>query len=480
MRYKAKNVSTFVALYATNLFLMKNRIVLFITGCCALLLSSCLGSDDMQYEPSRDCQILSFSLSNDSIPELKNVVFTIDQVTGKIFNIDSMPYGTKLDEKVICTVKLASTVYTCQVMQEATGDTIYWNLEDSLDFSKPVKFVNTLWDGETTKAYLAQVNIHQVVPDSMVWGIYKEGIADGAVKEEKVVVFGEDNDESYYMYAQPVNASEGYRLYRSAVADGKNWTKLTVAGLPAGEVRLSQLTAYEDAFYAVTTKGALYRSADGQDWALVENAPVIKALLGTIDVKDDFTGAGKQPSALSAVLDKNGTLVYGCMNSTMEWSEGSLLNEGFPLTGFGSLSYNSMFRARLLVVAGRDKDNKLTNTAWSTEDGRIWAKLTDDEVAPFDKQEGVAVVEYDDKMFMLSGINEAGKASSAIYLSRDGGVNWSISDTLVVMPQGFKPRGFSSIHVDKNNYMYLFGGKETNRSNVLNQIWRGRINRLGF
>ena len=33
---------------------------------------------------------------------------------------------------------------------------------------------------------------------------------------------------------------------------------------------------------------------------------------------------------------------------------------------------------------------------------------------------------------------------------------------------------------DKDNYMYLFGGKETNSSNVLNQIWRGRINRLGF
>ena len=152
-------------------FLMKNRIVLFIAGCCALLLSSCLGSDDNEYELSRDCQILSFSLSNDSIPELSNVVFTIDQISGRIFNIDSMPYGTKLDEKVICKVRLASTVYTCQVMQEAIGDTIFWNTEDSLDFSKPVKFVNTLWDGETTKTYLAQVNIHQVVPDSMAWVI---------------------------------------------------------------------------------------------------------------------------------------------------------------------------------------------------------------------------------------------------------------------------------------------------------------------
>ena len=426
---------------------MKNRIVLFIAGCCALLLSSCLGSDDTQYELSKDCQILSFSLSNDSIPGLKDVVFTIDQVDGKIFNIDSMPYGTKLDEKVICTVKLASTVYTCQVMQEAISDTLsYWNLEDSLDFSKPVKFVNTLWDGKTTKTYIAQVNIHQVVPDSMVWGVYKEGITDGAVKEEKVVVFGEGSGESYYMYTQPVNVNEGYRLYRSAVTDGKNWTELSVSGLPAGEVRLSQITAYEDAFYAVTTKGFLYSSADGQTWSLVENAPVIKAILGAIDVDDDFTAAGKQPSALSVVIDKNGTLVYGYMNEAKVWNEGTLLNEGFPLTGFGNLSYNS----------------------------------TDDETAPFDKQEGVAVAEYDDKMFMLSGINEAGKASSDIYLSRDGGVNWSLSDTLVVMPQEFKARGFSSIYVDKDNYMYLFGGKETNSSNVLNQIWRGRINRLGF
>ncbi len=81
---------------------------------------------------------------------------------------------------------------------------------------------------------------------------------------------------------------------------------------------------------------------------------------------------------------------------------------------------------------------------------------------------------------MLSGIGETGKASSDVYLSRDGGITWNVSDSLVMMPQDFKARGFSSIHVDKDNYMYLFGGKETNSSNVLNQIWRGRINRLGF
>ena len=69
-------------------------------------------------------------------------------------------------------------------------------------------------------------------------------------------------------------------------------------------------------------------------------------------MEDDFTATGKQPSALSVVIDKNGTLVYGYMNEAKVWNEGTLLNEGFPLTGFGNLSYNSMFRARLLVVAG--------------------------------------------------------------------------------------------------------------------------------
>lgn len=457
---------------------MKNRIVLFIAGCCALLLSSCLKSDDTQVELSRDCQILSFSLSNDSIPELANAVFTIDQVTGRIFNLDSLPYGTKLDEKVICTVKLASTVIGCQVLQEATGDTISWNLEDSLDFSKPVKFINTLWDGTTTKAYLAQVNIHQVVPDSMIWNIYKEGIASEAIKDEKVVVFEDGNTESYYLYTQPADAGRSYQLYRSAVSDGRSWTNLTVTGLPVGEVLLSQLAVYEGNLYVPTTKGALYRSADGQAWTAVENVPMIKALMGAIEVGDDISGS--QKSALAAVVDQSGSLAYASMNQSGEWNTGTNLNDGFPLSGFAAYSHDIMYRTHLLAVAGRDKDNKLTNAVWSTDDGMEWVKLTEDESVSFGKQEGAAVTGYDDKLFLLNGIGETGKASSDIYLSRDGGITWNRSDSLVMMPQEFKARGFSSIYVDGDDYMYLFGGKETGSSNVLDQIWRGRINRLAF
>ena len=92
---------------------MKNRIALFIAGCCALFLFSCIKSDNTEYELSRDCQILSFSLSNDSISEVSGVTFVIDQLTGHIYNIDSLPYGTQLNEKVICNAGISSAVMRC-------------------------------------------------------------------------------------------------------------------------------------------------------------------------------------------------------------------------------------------------------------------------------------------------------------------------------------------------------------------------------
>lgn len=473
---------------------MKNRFVLFIAGCCVLLLSSCMKSNETENELSHDCQILSFTLANDSISGLSNVLFTIDQLTGQIFNKDSMPYGTVLDEKVICSVNLGFGVMQSKIMQEATGDTILRTREsnysflmvDSLDFSKPVKFVNVMWDGMTTRAYRAWVNIHQVEPDSMVWSLFQDGISDQTIKEEKVVVCEKEEIPYYYMYIEPTNASLGYQLYRSPVSDGQNWTKLSVNGLPNGEVCLSQITVYENVFFAITTSGVLYTSIDGAEWVSlqVKQHYPVKALLGSLNADDDYTGAGKQASALAGIIEKDGELIYAFIDHDTrmwQWDEmNAVISEGFPVKNFGQVSYSSMHRARLMLVAGRDKNNQLTNRVWATDNGKVWAELTAQDTTYFPKQEGVSVVQYDEKFFMLSGIDENGKASSEILLSKDGGVSWSVSDTLVVMPQEFKARGFSSIHVDNEQFMYVFGGKERTNANVMNQIWRGRINRLGF
>lgn len=464
-------------------FWMKNRIVLFVAGCIALFLSSCLNSDDQEYEIPKDCQITAFSVDHDSIlgGKLDTVKFVIDQVGGQIFNPDSLPYGTEV-EKVVCTVSVATGTYTIEVTQDALPDsTFYWNREDSLDFSKPVKFVTKAYDGITTKVYIAKINVHQVVPDSMSWELYDPSLLGFPVKEQKVVTWSEENNEYYYMYAQGTDASKGYSLYKSSVSDAKSWTELTLNGLPAGEVRLSQMTEYEDALFVPTTKGALYCSVDGKDWTLVEQNYSVKTLLGAIEAVND--GSLKQPSFLSAIVDNNGMLSFASLNKDLkEWQIGEVVYDNFPITGFGSLaSYSTSSKQNnLTVVAGKDKNGKLLNSAWSTMNGYQWVLLTDIESDYFDKREGVMLSAYDDKFCLIGGIGESNKAFKDIYFSIDRGVTWTLSDTLTVMPEDYKARGFASVLVDKEKFMLIFGGKENNNANDLDQIWKGRINRLGF
>ena len=68
-----------------------------LVGGLLFLMTSCLGGNE---EGTFDdwtignAQISSLSLSNDSIPGLSAVKFTIDQLNGKVYNVDSMPYGT--------------------------------------------------------------------------------------------------------------------------------------------------------------------------------------------------------------------------------------------------------------------------------------------------------------------------------------------------------------------------------------------------
>lgn len=457
---------------------MRNKIVLFITGAITLLLSSCLGTTDYDYEVPKNCQITGFKLASDSVPGLDKVKFTIDQLDGRIFNLDSLPYGTKI-EKVICTLNLAVGGTPVQVLQETVGDTIWWNGTDSLDFSKPVKFITHSFDGLNTKTYVAKVNIHTLVPDSMVWSLYSDKLIGESIKEQKVIAYESANATSYYMYVKPLSAA-GYQLFRASSANLGSWAATPLTGLPADGLKLAQITECNKTLFVPTDKGAVYQSANGQDWTLMGNTPVVNTLLGMIKAG----ASSSQPEAvLSAIVENNGVLSYAAMDLGGNWKTGDAVAATFPIKGFANLNYTSMYREYLTVLGGRDKSNQLQNTTWATSNGLSWVLLTDMEspyYKAFEKREGAMLAKYDDKFFMTGGLNASGKGLKDIYLSKDNGVNWTLSDTLVVMPKVYPGRGFSSMIVDKDNFMLIFGGKTSSSTNVQDVLWRGRINRLGF
>jgi hypothetical protein len=442
---------------------------LLIAG-LACLLSSCLGDgtgstlDDWNLS---NAQIATFSLSNDSIAGLSSTVFTIDQMNGRIFNRDSMPYGTVIDEKVLCALEFEMSVAGVLMINQATKDSVYWTSAetDSVDFSSPVLITVYAYNGVSTKTYEAKINIHQINPDSMPWTLYATPLSGKSFEDMKVISY----NNACCMYASQGGVS---CLYRTDKADLINWVELPLSGFPGKAVR-SRITEYESALYVVDTDGVLYRSADGQVWSQVANAPSLKTLLG-------FVAGGRTGSepVLSGISTVDGKLRFAVMGKNMEWRTGGEVPASFPLSGFGALNHEVMYYPYLSISSGRDGNSALSNVTWSTADGLSWVPLTNEQ-SVFSKREGVALFPYDDMFYAAGGLDESGTALKDVYYSKDKGVTWW-PDTVHVMPEEYAARGFSSVLVDENNFVLLFGGKAGRDMNILNELWRGRINRLGF
>ncbi|GHT29921.1 hypothetical protein AGMMS49574_08020 [Bacteroidia bacterium] len=433
-----------------------------------MLIPSCLGGDDQtDLTNYKDAQIASLSLSHDSVKVLASAKFTIDQVNGLIYNMDSLPYGTTFD-KVICKITYASGVRGTLVIPEATGDSLWWNGTDSLDFSKPVRFTLTAYDGFTTKTYIARVNIHQIKSDSMVWTRYASPLTGMSADEQRVILHTYKEKAAYLMYQK---ASGKTSLFYSPVADAAKWTELSLTGFPDG-ADISQITISDETVY-VSAGGRLYNSIDGLTWVEVAGAPVVKALLGTLRVERD------REALLSAIIETSGVLTFAAMDVKGEWTNGDAVPANFPVSGFGSVNYSRMNHEYLMLAAGKDKNGGLLNTIWATMNAANWTVLTNPGSDSFGKKEGVVITQYDDMFYLTGGINADGKASKEVFTSKDNGITWLQADSLITFPENFAARGYASIQVDEaTNYMLLFGGKTSKSTKHLDELWRGRINRL--
>ena len=91
------------------------------------------------------------------------------------------------------------------------------------------------------------------------------------------------------------------------------------------------------------------------------------------------------------------------MNESMEWIAGDAVASGFPVTGFSNLQYAAMYHEYLMTAGGRTADNQVVKTTWATMDGISWALMASGD-ANFTKREGAMITNYDDKFFLIGGI----------------------------------------------------------------------------
>ena len=450
-----------------------------IVGSLAVLvLSSCLKEENQRTAPEwrkKNCQIASFSLKDaakakDTIAGLSQVTFTIDQLQGEIYNTDSLPYGTRITHKLACQITYDDVISPSRVefMPEATGKRISGRDADSIDFSRPVRIYITSYDRTEAKTYTVRLNVHQQDPDSMVWLHTYPLLGHGSIVEERALA----DAGTYLLFAR---TAEGLRIYRATAA--LNWTALTLSGLPTGKtLRAAQATVFRHTYYIHSTDGTLYRSSNGAAWATVAGAPTIECLLGAVDTVAYTT----RPVALAAIVRSGDSLRFASMDAAGVWTMGEAVPATFPTSGFGCTGYEAAHRRHLLLVGGQQRNGSLTNRAWETTDGRTWVCLNENTTPGLPALEGAAVAMYDGKIYLVGGINAAKSASRTLYLSSDRGATWSIAARKLMLPDDFRARGYATPIVTTDGYLILIGGRTTREGTMMDEMWRGRINRLGY
>lgn len=461
---------------------IKYVLILSLGFFLGLLFQSCDNEDNtVAYtSASKDAQIYSFSIkaiapiSADSVLRAQDSIrfiqvnktnFAIDQVSGVIYNPDSLPFGTILKKLAVTTTFNSS--YSISSVDVFTPDSLKgykWNTTDSLDFSKqPVKFTVTAASGDFQKTYNIDIRIHKIDPDMVLWTKMLDLPISG---NSKTLL------KANLFYAYVVNGNSA-SLYTSD-KNSFGWQKQTLTGMPS-TIQTHSLTLLNGVFYGVDSNGVSYKSLDGKSWTIQNNGQNLVSILGLLPLSTLADDA-----LLLVVLEKDSKFYLGKSKDLsavdiVPYISANTINnqlpDGFPLKQAAAYSNFTTENSKrmLILVGGADTKGKELSTTWlvkNTSEGI--------EASPFTKNTfsfgvGTSSFYYNNLLYVL--------AKSTFYTSNVWGELWTPVPTKQALDSSMSDRTGQTLIVDENNYMWIFGGV-SKTGTYPKDVWRGRLNKL--
>lgn len=197
-----------------------------------------------------------------------NYPMSIDHYGGRIFNVDSLPYGCDVAKVTFSTLASSGTLAINSLSQDV--DT-FFVATDSTDFRKPRKVTVYAPDGIAVRSYMLEVRVHQEEGDVFKWQQMATGVEAFAnvqltamfAHEGRLYAFGDENGQPVVLTA-----------LASAPAE---WQKQDVNKKVVAPI------VYEGLFYALS-EGVLIQSVDGVTWMEVSTnltAPLLTLVAGS-------------------------------------------------------------------------------------------------------------------------------------------------------------------------------------------------------
>lgn len=444
---------------------MNKTLPIFIIAATILGILAACKSDNPQFNYTEEEYVVSgytgivgFNINPDDsvLRDLDSVYFAIDLNTARIFNADSLPYGTdvsKLTVNIITNPSASSDDETSTATNNvsgieityktATGDSTvnYTDTEkehpDSIDFSRgPVYVKVTAVNGTSKRIYEVNVNVHKMLPDSLMWRQTAQAdmptslsvpVAAAALEYQgKAMVFtAAGNDLSV---ATSDNPGSG---------DWKT-TKTTLGFTPDPD----NMTAADKALYMLDKSGELYSSADGLTWTSTGSTGWV-SVIGTY--ADEVIGVARNQA---------GKMVHSRYPNA--YASEMVVDNDFPVTETGqALTYTTRWQIepQLIMAGGVTASGTTVGDTWGY-DGSRWLKLS---LVPMPARSGMAMFPYSffrtsmsgwavyefSIWVALGGRTADGKTDNTVYYSYDAGLHWSKAPQLMQMPE-FVPATYGS------------------------------------
>jgi hypothetical protein len=394
----------------------------------ALLMTSCLGGEDAT-ELSSNVALLSFSIGDLKTTHIikkadgtdstyttqisgSAIEFTIDQIKHLVYNTDSLAYNTNV-KRVLVNVKADGGIY--YLKPDGTAGSV----EDSIDFTTPVTFCVTSYDGQFKRDYVASINVHQVDPEKTEW--YKvEGTNLPTLDRLRVFV----KDDCLYV----VGAADGaYYTASATLTDYTNWATTECSGI---EGKWIAALLVDEVFYLKTDVG-LYCSEDAVTWTEAGNEAEVNALPGE-----------------------------GISHGVAWFCQPLKTNDGIVRTTF-------IATPEVVDTCAQVWLKLSTEESWT----EVEPKGTNVYGCP--NLENLAVIQYADKMYAFGGKSIGNRkvplrAFSGCYESRDNGVTWKVNDTAFSLPKEFEARSEAFTTTTDGEYVWVIWSN--------GEVWRGRWN----
>ncbi len=459
----------------------KYTYLLLLALAMPLVLASCLS--DEETETDDYCYISGFTLgsmkrtlftiSTDGVDSAYTTTFagslfpmTIDQRALTIENKDSLPLRTVVN-KVLTTISYEGGLIwrTTNPTDEDTLWTTY-SSSDSLDFTEPLDFACIATNGDSYRTYTVTLNVHKQKADSTIWNNLGEADALEGMGARRAIcidgqirVLGEDGSGSLACAQHPMGTSG-------------DWVTLQTSGTYGADVNTLQQQG--SSFYLSTTGGEVLKSSDAVDWTSAG-----------VPAEEGLQLVAASPSRLYALLD--GKLMS---SDGGPWQEESLDDDSQYLPSRQVYSFSYLLpdgQNRLMLVGARDNEEDLTCMVWA----KTWDETSEEPASTWmfyvpngtDKRrcpvmEDLNVVAYDDGFLAFGGASRDGRyaAMDSVLYSRDHGITWKPYDDYdmdvdPLIQEAAQNAQYICSTVDDDQFLWLFVDKE---------VWRGRINRLGF